>query len=490
MPIKINVLGAGFAGLSVSACLAAEGYDVAVIEKHDQPGGRARQFTEEGFVFDMGPSWYWMPEVFEKFYQRFGRSTSDFYKLIRLDPSYRIFFEDDIMDVPANLQQLRELFEAKEPGSSKFLDKFIEEAAFKYELGMNRLVYKPGQSLKELFDIDILKGLLSLHVFTSVSTYIRKYFHHPHLIKLLEFPVLFLGATANETPALYTLMNYADLKLGTWYPEGGMYQIVKAMHQIALDAGVKFEFGHDIQQLDVVKRSVSSVVTDKNSFYGDVTVASLDYNFVDQYLLNVKHSQYSIDYWDNRVLAPSSMLFYLGVKGKINKLQHHNLFFDKDFVEHSNDIYKRNKYSTDPLFYVSCTSKTDDLVAPEGDENLFILIPIASGLHDEESIREEYYEKIMKRLEDHTGEKIKDRVIYKKSFSINDFKREYNSFKGNAYGLANVLRQTANLKPAMASKKLDNLFYTGQLTVPGPGVPPSIISGQVAASLVMKKFKL
>ncbi|MGK7389731.1 MAG: phytoene desaturase family protein [Candidatus Cyclobacteriaceae bacterium M2_1C_046] len=489
MTKKINVIGAGFAGLSVSACLAAKGYDVTVIEKHDQPGGRARQFTEKGFVFDMGPSWYWMPDVFEHFFQRFGKSTSDYYKLVRLDPSYRIFFEDGVMDVPANLDDLRALFEEKQPGSTKHLNKFIEEAAYKYELGMNRLVYKPGQSLKELFDTDIIKGIFKLHVFTSVSKYIRRYFKHPHLIKLLEFPVLFLGATADETPALYTLMNYADLKLGTWYPKGGMYQIVNAMHQVAIDNGVKFEFDQNVKKLEVQNKRIIKIITEKTEFTGDITISAADYNFVDQYLLNDKHKQYTKEYWQKRVMAPSSIIFYLGIKGKVNKLLHHNLFFDEDFVQHSKDIYKHNKYPDDPLFYVSCPSKTDDLVAPAGDENLFILIPIASDLHDNEDIRMKYFEKVMKRLEKHTGENIKDRVIYKKSFSVNDFKNEYNSFRGNAYGLANTLLQTANLKPSMVSKKVNNLIYTGQLTVPGPGVPPSIISGQVAADLVIKKFK-
>ena len=489
MSKKVNVIGAGFAGLSVSAHLAAKGYDVTVLEKHSQPGGRARQFSEKGFVFDMGPSWYWMPDVFEQFFQHFGNSSSDYYQLVRLDPSYRIFFEDGLMDVPANLSELRALFEQKQSGSSKYLDRFINEAAYKYELGINRLVHHPGQSITELFDINVIKGIFKLHIFSSVSKYVRKYFKHPHLIQLLEFPILFLGATADETPALYTLMNYADLKLGTWYPVGGMYQIVNAMHQVAIEAGVNFQFNQNVQNFVIKNQKVDQVITNKNQFTNDVTVASADYHFVESYLLTNEHRSYSKKYWNTRVMAPSSLLYYVGIKGKVNKLLHHNLFFDKDFVEHSKDIYKRNKYPDDPLFYVCCPSKTDKLVAPAGHENLFILIPIASGMEDNEDIRDKYFKKILKRLEKHTGQNIENQIVYKKSFSINDFKSEYNSFRGNAYGLANTLYQTANLKPSMVSKKVKNLIYTGQLTVPGPGVPPSIISGKVAADLISKKFK-
>lgn len=488
MKKKINVIGAGFAGLSAASNLAAKGYDVTVLEKHDKPGGRARQFTEQGFVFDMGPSWYWMPDVFEKYFQRFGRSTKDFYELIRLDPSYRIYYPDGPVDIPASMEALRQLFEEKQPGSSKYLDQFVKEASYKYDIGINKLVHKPGQKLSELIDLEVIKGVFKLHVFTSVASYIRKYFTHPHLIQLLEFPVLFLGATADETPALYTLMNYADLKLGTWYPMGGMVKIAEAMYETAKDVGVNFEFNSDVQSLEVEKKRISKIHTSKGTYTGDGVVAAADYHFVEQNLLPLKHRQYDSTYWDKRVMAPSSLLFYLGVKGKVKNLLHHNLFFDEDFVQHSKEIYKQKVWPSSPLFYVCCPSKTDKHVAPEGDENIFILIPIASGLHDEESIREDYYNRIMSRLEKHTGEKIKDRVIYKRSFAVNDFMSEYNSFRGNAYGLANTLRQTANLKPSMVSKKVKNLFYSGQLTVPGPGVPPSLISGQVVADVIQNRI--
>ncbi|MEQ8360585.1 MAG: phytoene desaturase family protein [Cytophagales bacterium] len=490
MSKKVIVIGSGFAGISVAANLAKSGFSVTVLEKNDQPGGRARSFESDGFLFDMGPSWYWMPEVFENFYQSFKKTASDYYNLIRLDPSYRVYFgEKDFLDIPAKMEELEELFDQLEPGSSKNLKKFISESAYKYEVGMRDLVHKPAKSLLEFADLRLLKGMLKMHVFQSISNYVKKYFSHPRLIQLLEFPVLFLGATPWKTPALYSLMNYADMALGTWYPMGGMHNIVKAMKDIAEEQGVTFITGTKVEAIKSVGRNVKGVFAGDHFYEADVVVGGADYHHIDQHLLAPNVRMYSDDYWQKRVMAPSSLIFYLGVDKKIEGLQHHNLFFDQDFVKHAKEIYESPKWPENPLFYVCCPSKTDPAVAPEGKENLFILVPVAPDLEDNEEIREHYYNMVIERLEKLIGQKLKDDIIYKRSFAHKDFISDYNAFKGNAYGLANTLRQTAILKPALKNKKLNNLFYTGQLTVPGPGVPPSIISGQVVAKEINKAFK-
>jgi phytoene desaturase len=487
---KVAVIGSGFAGLSSAACLAKEGFDVTVFEKNSIPGGRARKFESSGFTFDMGPSWYWMPEVFEAHFNRFGKTTSDYYELKRLNPSYRIFFgKDDYLDIPAGVDALCELFEGLEPGSSKHLLRFLKEGKYKYEIGIHKLVHKPGLSLTEFFDIELVKGLFKLHVFQSIATYIRKFFKNPRIIKLLEFPVLFLGATPENTPALYSLMNYADMSLGTWYPMGGMYKVVEAMELVARDNGVKFRYNSPVSQLEmngVKAKGLWSV----NQFHAfDFIVAGADYHHVEQHLLPEKFRRYDQQYWDDRVMAPSSLIFYIGVNKRINNLSHHTLFFDEDFGAHAKEIYNDPKWPTAPQFYISCPSKTDPTVAPEGCENLLILIPVATRLKDEEATRENYFDVIMERLEKITGESIKDHIIFKRSYAHNDFIADYNAFRGNAYGLANTLMQTANLKPGILNKKVKNLFYTGQLTVPGPGVPPSIISGQVVAQELIKQTR-
>jgi phytoene desaturase len=479
------VIGSGFAGLSAACYLAQAGHRVTVIEKNSAPGGRARVFESDGFVFDMGPSWYWMPDVFEKFFADFGKKVSDYYELIRLDPSYRVVFsKDDVWDIPADYSQFRQMLENIEPGAAIKCDAFLHEAAYKYEVGVNDLVYRPSLSLTEFIDWRLAKGILRLDVFASMSNHVRKYFKDPRIIELMEFPVLFLGATPQNTPALYSLMNYADIKLGTWYPKGGMHKIVEGMYTLARDLGVNFIFGEAAKSFDISGKEIVALRTSTGRIDADVVVAAADYHHVDQVLLPESYRNYTEQYWESRVMAPSSLIYYLGVNKRLSNLRHHNLFFDQDFAQHAREIYDSPQWPENPLFYVSCPSVTDDTVAPEGMENLFVLIPVAPGLQDDETIQERYYQMVMQRLEELTGQSIREHVVYKKSYSHSNFIKDYHSFKGNAYGLANTLKQTAILKPSLKNKKLNNLFYSGQLTVPGPGVPPSIISGKVVAGQV------
>ena len=487
---RIAVIGSGFSGLSASCFLAKEGFDVTVFEKNDSPGGRARKFEAQGFTFDMGPSWYWMPDVFETFFGKFGKHPSDYYDLIRLNPSYRVVYSNtEKLDVPAGIQNLCDMFDSLEPGSSTHLLKFIEEGKFKYEIGMQDLVYKPGLSVTEFLDIELLKGVFKLHVFESISTYIRKFFKSPRLVQLLEFPVLFLGAKPEKTPALYSLMNYADMALGTWYPMGGMHKVIEGMISLAQSLGVQFTLNSNVQRLDLNSTKAKGLIVNGSFQPFDYIIASADYHHVEQHLLPSSHRRYSEDYWQKRVMAPSSLIFYLGIDKKIDNILHHTLFFDEDFQKHAAEIYDHPEWPTAPQFYVSCPSKTDPSVAPAGFENVFILIPVAPGLVDSEPIREKYFEMVIKRLESLIGQNIRDHIVFKRSYAHNDFINDYNAFKGNAYGLANTLLQTANRKPSIINKKVKNLFYTGQLTVPGPGVPPSIISGEVVAKELIKKHQ-
>jgi phytoene desaturase len=490
MSKKVTILGAGISSLSTAAFLGKAGYDVTILEKNSHIGGRARQFESDGFTFDMGPSWYWMPDVFERFYNQFGHTASDFYELKRLDPSYRVYWQDhSFTDVPASMKELEEWFESMEPGSALQLRKFLKDAAYKYQVGMQDLVYKPSLSLLEFADRRVLGGLLNMHLLSSFSTYIRKYFKHPKILSLLEFPVLFLGAMPNETPALYSLMNYADMSLGTWYPMGGMHKFIEAFAEIAKSQGVKILTDHEVKGFETTTKHATAAKTDKGSFESDVIVSGADYEHTESKLLK-ENANYSEKYWDKRTMAPSCLIFYVGINKRIENVQHHNLFFDESLEEHGKEIYKNPSWPTAPLFYLSAPSLTDPSVAPEGSENLFFLVPIAPNLKDDDEIREKYFEVLLKRLKDITGNDISQNIVYKRSFCINDFKADYHAFKGNAYGLANTLLQTAILKPSLKNKKLKNFYYTGQLTVPGPGVPPSIISGEVVAKQIMKEFPL
>ena len=473
--------------MAAASILAAEGKDVHLFEKNDQLGGRLRSFEDEGFRFDMGPSWYWMPDVMERFFRQFGNSTSDYFELIRLDPSYQVFFEDgDRMVLPASYEGVKDLFEKYESGSAAQLDKFLKDAEYKYEVGVGDFVFRPSLSIGEYMDPRLVKELFRLKLFSSISAEIRSRFKHPKLIELLEFPVLFLGAKPNKTPSLYSLMNYADIKLGTWYPKGGMDQLSKAMVSQAQNLGVRLNTGQEVKKIEIQNGRVQSIVTEGQRLITDAVISGADYAHTEQRLLEEKDRSYSEKYWDQRVMSPSALIFYLGVSKKIPGLLHHNLFFDSDFTIHAEEIYDTKRWPKDPLFYVCCPSKTDDTVAPGNCENLFVLVPIAAGLEDTEERRNELFDLVLGRLESRVGYTFREDIVYKRSYCLKDFEHDYHSYKGNAYGLANTLMQTAFLKPRMRSKKVSNLYFAGQLTVPGPGVPPSIISGEVAARQLLK----
>jgi phytoene desaturase len=490
MSKKIIVIGSGFAGLTAAAYLAKAGHQVTLLEKNAQTGGRASIWKECGFSFDMGPSWYWMPEVFESFFEHFGLHSSNFYQLKRLDPAYKIFYKDDTsITVPANLEALKNEFENLEPGSAIKLERFLKDAQYKYETAMADYVNRISDSFTEFLEPQLILKSLQLNLFSSLRKAVRKEFKNPLLVSLLEFPVLFLGSTPDKTPALYSMMNYADLVKGTWYPMGGMHEIVKAFTKVAESIGVKIHTNSEVISIDSQNGRIHQVNTQKGSFEADVVVSGADYRHTEQVLLKPEDRVYSHQYWENRTMSPSALLFYVGVNKRLDGLLHHSLFFDEDFEAHAKEIYENPRWPQKPLFYLSAASKTDPSVAPENCENLVFLIPLAPGLQDSETEREKYFDIMLERLEKRIGQSIREHIVVKRSYAMNDFEKDYHSFKGNAYGLANTLMQTAFLKPKIKSKKLKNLFYTGQLTVPGPGVPPAIISGQIVAEHIIKITK-
>lgn len=480
---RVAIIGSGFSGLSAAAYTAQKGYEVHVFEKHLQPGGRARQFcTKEGYVFDMGPSWYWMPDVIENFFSDFGYKASDFYDLVSLNPQFEMIFSDSKMAVPKDFKALQMLFEKTESGAGLQLEKFMKAAKYKYEVGMKDFVTKPSFGWLEFASLNIAKSAMKLNLLSNFRSYVSGYFKNKKLRTLMEFPVIFLGASPKNIPALYSLMNYGGYVLGTHYPMGGFYQLVTAMQQIAEKQGAVFHFNSNVEKINTKNGQVSSIKVNGINKKFDAVIASSDYHHTET-LLNKEWRNYEESYWASRTFAPSCLIYYLGIDQNIPKLKHHTLFFENDLDEHIDCIYGEKKWPEKPLFYACCPSKTDLNVAPKGKENLFLLMPLAIGIDDNESLREKYLAEMLSRIEKLTGStNLASKIEYKKSYCVSDFVHDYNAYGGNAYGLANTLNQTAVLKPKMKNKKLENLYYTGQLTVPGPGVPPSIISGKIVAN--------
>ncbi len=484
---KIAVIGSGFSGLSAAAYAAKAGNEVHVFEKHNQPGGRARQFrTPEGYVFDMGPSWYWMPDIIDGFFNDFEMNADDFFQLVSLDPQFEMVFSEEKICIPRKNSEIRELFEKIENGAGGQYDKFMKSAKYKYEVGMQDFVTKPCYSWLEFASLKIAGSALKLDLLSNFRKYVSGYFSDPKLRSLMEFPVIFLGASPQNIPALYSLMNYGGYVLGTKYPMGGFYQLVLAMQQVAEKQGAVFHFNHEVQKINTANDKVISVSIDDKDYEFDAVIASSDYHHTET-LIPKSLRNYNSTYWKEKTFAPSCLIYYLGIKGKILGLKHHTLFFENELDDHIDCIYKNKKWPAKPLFYSCCPSKTDPEVAPQGCENLFLLLPLAPGIYDDESTREKYLLEMLERIEKHTGtEDLLFRIEYKKSYCVSDFISDYNAYQGNAYGLSNTLSQTAVLKPKIRNRKIRNLFYTGQLTVPGPGVPPSVISGKIVAAEVNK----
>lgn len=487
MKKTVIIIGSGFSSLAASCYLAKYGYDVTIFEKNNTIGGRARQLIKNGFTFDIGPTWYWMPDVFERFFADFGKSPSDYYTLEKLNPAYSVYFgKNDYITIEDTLEKITIAFEKEETGSSKKLKTFIEKAKSNYDIAIKDLVYNPGVSPLELVTPATIKKLNQF--FSTIKKDVRKEFKNERLVKILEFPVLFLGAKPSDTPSFYSFMNYADFGLGTFHPKKGMYQVILALENLAKELGVTIKTNASVEKINVENGKATGISSNGKVFHADIVVSGADYHHTET-LLEKGDRQYSEAYWKKKTFAPSSLLFYVGFDKKLINVNHHTLFFDVDFDIHAEAIYDHPSWPENPLFYASFPSKTDENVAPEGKEAGIFLIPLAPGLEDTPEIRNIYFEKIIARLETLTSQNIKNHIIFKESFCIKDFIKDYNSYKGNAYGMANTLMQTAFLRPKLKSKKVKNLYFTGQLTVPGPGVPPSLISGKLVADLVLKHTK-
>lgn len=477
---KIIVIGAGFGGLAAAALLAKDGHQVTVIEKNEMVGGRARIWREAGFSFDMGPSWYLMPDAFETYFANFGKKPEDLYKLIRLDPSYRIFFgSGDKLDISSDLQKNIELFESIEAGSGKKLIEYLEQAKYQYDVSMKQFLYKNFTSIFDFFNKRMLTEGRKLHVFENLDAFTKRFFKSERLRKILQYSMVFLGGAPSNTPALYSVINHADFNLGVWYPEGGFNAVAVAMQKLAESYGAKFIINTPVTKINVVDGAATSVSTESEEFEADVVVGNGDYHHIETNLLPKSSQSYSTRYWNNRTVAPSAFIIYLGLNKELNSLSHHNLVLSHDWTKHFNAIFDNPSWPDEPSYYVCAPAKTDTTVAPAGKENLFVLVPIASDLPETPEFREEFAQKIISHFENEIGESITPHIEVKRIFTGVDFAKDYNAFKGTALGLSHTLFQTAMLRPRMKSKKVKNLYYSGQFTQPGIGVPMTLISGQL-----------
>ena len=487
--MKIIIIGSGFGGLSAAALLAKQGHKVTIIEKNEQIGGRAAMFEEKKFKFDAGPSWYLMPEVFEKFYKELGTTPEKELKLQLLNPSYRMFFHDSEIDITPNIQETYELFETIEKGSAKKLEKYLERAKYQYDTAMREFIYKEYNKLSDIFSLKLAVEGSKLSVFENLDKHVSRSFKSDKLKKILEYTMVFLGGAPKNTPALYSIMSHIDFNQGVYYPEGGLNSVAKSIYNLGKKLGVEYKLNEPVEKIIAEKGRAKKVVTNINSYGADIVISNADYWHTETQLLEKKDQTYSKKYWDKRTIAPSAFIMYIGLNKKIKGLEHHNLFLENDWMHHFNQLFKEKQWPDAPSYYVCCPSKTDKTIAPKDKENIFVLVPVAPGLEDTEEIREQYKNKILEHMEKTLKVKIKKHIEVIKTFAHKDFAKRYNSYKGTALGLSHTLMQTAIFRPKQKSKKLKNLYYTGQYTHPGIGVPMVIISSQILAKRIQNDIK-
>ena len=481
---SVIVIGAGLGGLSSACMLSKKGYDVTLLEKNDSVGGRARVFEKDGFVFDMGPSWYMMPEVFEHFFDLMDEKISDYFTLKKLSPSYRVFLKSDKShyDFFGDIDKNCKTFESIEPGSGAVLVKFLAKLKLQYSIAYNEFIFKNYNSVFDFLTWSVAKVGWKLPLLKKQQQIIESRFKSEILQKVLQYQMILLGTAPGDCPGIYSMMNYVDFGLGVWYPDGGIWKLPDAMEKIAIKNGVKILKNSSVEEIIVKNDTATGVMlTDKTILSADIVISNADIAYTDRHLLKPPYQQYSEKYWDSRMLAPSAFILYLGIDGKIPTLEHHNLVFSKDWNKGFDQIFRAPQWPEDPSFYVCAPTKSDPSVAPANCENLFVLVPIAPGLTYDEAFEKEYTEKILTELETYTGAAdIRKRILFQKTYSVKDFAADYNAYKGTALGLAHTLSQTALFRPNNIHKKINNLYFVGAGTNPGIGMPMCIISAELA----------
>lgn len=482
---SIIIIGGGIGGLALACMLGKKGYEVTILEKNETVGGRARLWQKDGFTFDFGPSWYMMPDIFEYFFSLVGEDINEYFTLQKLSPSYRVFLKSNgaHYDFFGGIEKNKQTFESIEPGSGTVLEQFLASTKYQYEIAKHEFMFKNYDSIFDFFNKRVMTLGAKLPLFKKQKNIIDALFTSELLRKVMQYQTVLLGTSPDKTPGIYSMMNYVDFGLGVWYPKGGIIAIPEALLSIAKKYGVTIKTNASVKKIVVEgDRATGVLLEDGTTVLADSVVSNADVAFTDMHLLGGKHQQKSLSYWNKRALAPSAFIMYLGVRGKIPKAEHHNLVFSKEWDGYAKEVFgKKGVWPKDPSLYVCVPSKTDQTVAPYGDENLFVLVPIAAGLEYTESFLREYKEKIIAEMaKTFDVPDLKDRIVVERLYCVKDFINDYNAFKGTALGLAHTLGQTAIFRPNNVHKKIKNLFYVGAGTNPGIGMPICLISAELA----------
>lgn len=481
----VLIIGAGIHGMATGLLLADRGYEVKIVDMNDRPGGVARVYQNSGYTFDMGPTWYLMPEVFERYFQLVDSSIEQNYTLYDLDPSYRVFFsKDDVVDITRDISHNKSVFDSFEPEGGNKLIRYLKEASQKYDIALNHFLYKDYIKPTDFVDPIIIKNGLKLNAFSKLDSYVRRFFTSDKARKILEFNTVFLGSSPKKTPALYSLMGHVDLTQGIRFPKGGIGTFIEALYSNCLDRGVRFFLNHRVDEIAVEGNRAHGVAVGNKFIFGNIVLATPDYQHVEHELLDPGCRNYRDAYWKRRVIAPSTFLIYLGLSKKLPQLAHHNFYFAQDWDYNFTEIFDSPSWPNDPSYYIGCPSRTDTSLAPDYGETLFILVPVSPYLEDTNKLRRNYSQKILSKLETLIGTDIRNSIEVQQIYTQRDFKENNNLAYGTALGLAHTLFQTAIFRPSHINRKVPNLYYGGHYTQPGIGMPMAMIGSELVAQRI------
>ncbi|MDX1663564.1 MAG: phytoene desaturase family protein [Candidatus Promineifilaceae bacterium] len=483
------VIGAGLGGIATAARLARNGYDVTVVEKNSQAGGRCNQIWRDGHRFDIGPTLFLMPEVFAETYAAVGERMEEHLHLHRIDPTYRIYFQDGLeLALTADLQKMQEQLEAIEPGSFGGLLRYLAEGHRHYKMSLKHFVGRNFYSLLDYFSPRNLPLLFQLKALVKHYDNIDNYFSDPRLKAAFTFQNMYLGLSPYDAPATYSLLQYTELADGVYFPEGGMYRIIESLVEIAESHGARFLYDAPVTAIEIADGQATGVrLEDGRTLSADVVVANADLPYVYEHLLQ---DEAQTEKLAKKKYTCSAIMFYWGVDKVYPELGHHNVFLADEYKASFDRIFQDYTLPDDPSFYVHAPARTDAAAAPAGEDTLMVLVPVG---HLSDEVRQEWpalqaraRETVLHGLKKIGVDDLEEHLKFEISYTPLDWQREYNLARGAAFGLSHNFTQVGYLRPQNRHPQYHNLYFVGASTHPGTGLPIVLLSARLTTERILR----
>lgn len=488
---SVIVIGAGVGGIATAAHLAQQGLQVTVVEKNARPGGRSDRFERDGHHFDAGPTLFVMPLLYEAEFASLGVSMHDVLDLQRVDPTYHLVFDDySRLTLTSDMKRMYEQLEAIEPGSFQGLLRYLEEGGRHYHLAMEKLVNRDFRSATDFFSLKNLPLLYQLKPLAKHYGHMADFFNSPRLKSAFTFQDVYMGLSPFEAPATFSMMQYTELAHGVWYPKGGMYRVVEALVEIAQAAGVEFEFGTAVEQIEVYGSQSKGVVLEEGRFLkADAVVANADLPYVYQNLLPANGMTEKMM---RKRYSCSTISFFWGVDKTYPELPPHTLFLADDYRENFDSIINDLTMPDNPSLYIHAPARLDSGMAPEGEDTLIAIVPVGhldeAGKQDWRTVRDQARQVVLKRISGLGIYDLEEHIKFEVNYTPLSWRKRYNLVKGATHGLGHTLMQLGYMRPHNRHDQYHNLYFTGASTHPGTGMPTALVSGRLTAERVLDEM--